>query len=229
MWNTSPNIITGSNDAFRITHFDGTLTVQYDIQIPQGLYDLTGLNSAIDRELVNDSAPSNLITLLGDNPTQKTVIQINVTSPVLGFDSKVIGPVSGVVSYYSDNVAQFNNIEYFIIHSNIVGKGLRIGNNYSQAIAQINIDQAPGNQIIYSPYHTLFIPCNEIIGRVISGANFYLTDNNNNKVNTNGEIFSIRFALHYVISEEENKMINKMNSLVNLMDKLINYLPKFLK
>jgi hypothetical protein len=232
IWNVVFNVNTGVNDAFKLTYFDGSLSVEYDIIFPAGLYDISSLNSTLDRLLINEGAPSNLLTLSGNSANNKSIITNNVLTPetieidftidncirtILGFDSQTIAASSGIISYESDSIASFNNIDHFLIHSDIVGKGLLINNKYSQVIAQVNIDSPPGDQIIYRPFHELYIPCNEIIGRKISNSNFWLTDNNNNKVNTNGEIFTIRFALHYVTDKEENELLKIMHSIKDLL------------
>lgn len=212
VWNVVANITTGVNDQFELSYFDGAITVVYTITIPQGLYDLPTLDDTLNRLLVNAGSPSNLITLVGDNATQKTVIDINVVAPntvaidftiansvreVLGFDSQLIPAQSGPVSIQSDNPARFNNIEYFLIHSSLVGRGLRIGDNYNNTIAQVLIDNSPGNQIISRPFNPPPIPAQEIAGNKVSSARFWLTDQANNRLDTNGEIFSCRLVIHY--------------------------------
>jgi hypothetical protein len=241
VWWNVPNISNIlNNDQFSLTYFDGFISTPFNITIPKGLYDLNDLNEAINRELVNDGAPNNLITLIGDNSTQKTVIQFNPVAPatisidftisnsirtILGFNSQVIPASSGPISFTSDNVAQLNSIDYFLIHSNLVGKGLRIGNNFSQVICQVLLDVPPGSQQTYEPPHPLYIDCNELIGRTVSSINVYLTDNNNNLVDTNGEYFSCRFSVHYVIEHEENKMIELLGQLLDEM-KILNRIAR---
>lgn len=212
VWWVIPNIIENENDAFRLTYFDGIISVQYDIQIPSGLYDVAQLDNAINRELVNAGAPNNLITILGDNSTQKTIIQINPLTPetvsidftiansvrtILGFDSQVIPAQSGLVSIFSDNPANFNTINFFLIHSDLVGRGLRIGNDYNNTIIRVPIDVPPGSQINFLPDNPVPIPANEIRGRVVNEAQFWLTDDSNRRVNTLGEYFSLTLVISY--------------------------------
>jgi hypothetical protein len=212
VWWVVPNIIEGQNDAFRLTYFDGVLSTQYDINIPSGLYDIAQLDNAINRELVNAGAPNNIITLLGDNSTQRSIIQINVLSPetisidftipnnigsILGFNSQIIPAQSGLVSIFSDNPAEFNTINYFLIHSDIVGRGIRIGDSYNNSIMKVPIIVPPGSLINFLPDNPIPIPCPEIRGRVINEAQFWLTDDSNRRVNTLNEYFSMTFVLSY--------------------------------
>lgn len=212
VWWVVPNIIEGENDAFSLTYFDGVLSVVYNITIPEGLYDVAQLDNAINRELVNAGAPNNLITILGDNSTQKTIIQINPLTPetvsidftiansirdILGFNSQVIPAQSGLVSIFSDNPANFNTINYFLIHTDLVGRGLRIGDDYNNSIIRVPIDVPPGSQINFLPDNPIPIPAPELRGRVVNEAQFWLTDDSNRRVNTLDEFFSMTFVISY--------------------------------
>ncbi len=216
VWNVVANIITNVNDRFELSYFDGFITVAFNVQIPQGLYDLPNLDDTLNRLFVNAGSPSNLITLVADSATGKVVIDINVLAPetilldftisnsvrdIIGFNSQIIAAQSGPVGVVSDNVARFNTIDYFLIHTSIVGRGLRIGDSYNNTIAQVLIDSVPGNQIISRPFNPPQIPSQEIAGNKISSAQFWLTDQSNNRVDTNGEFFSARMVIHYYLKD----------------------------
>lgn len=223
IWWTVPNIVTDVNDTFQLTYFDGFLIFPFTVVLPQGLYSLADLDDAINRDLVNQGAPPNLITITGDNATQKSIIQINVLAPatisidftiaqsirdILGFDSQVIPAQSGIISIFSENVANFNTIDYFLIHTDLVSRGLRINDSYSSTIAQVLIDVQPGSQIVSKPFNPPPIPANELIGSRHSKATFWLTDQADNEVNTNGEIWSSRFVIYYTIPEDPHHKRN---------------------
>lgn len=214
IWNVVPNIIEGENNILYITHFDGVVSTPYVVNIPTGLYGLHDLDSAINRELVNLGAPTNLITLAGDSSTQKTVIQINVLPletisidftpsdtfrDILGFNSQVIPPTSGPINIFSDNTANFNNIEYFLVSSSLISKGISLNNNYNSVIAQILIDKPSGQQIISTPFNPPEIPANELIGTRHNKIDFWVTDQASNPINLLNEIFSIRLIITYTI------------------------------
>lgn len=215
IWWSIPNIETGVNDDFTITYTAaGGSPIIFSIQIPQGLYNITNLDSTIKRLLVNEGAPPDIITLSGDNSTQKSVIKVvidtfdslsidftpsNSVASILGFNPAVIGPYSGTENVFSDNIAKFNTLDYLLIKSDIVSTGLRVNNQYSGIINHITIDVPPGSQIINRPFHPPKIPCNELVGNKIKTLRFYLTDQNGAPVNTNGEYWSVRFYIEYTL------------------------------
>jgi hypothetical protein len=217
VWWVVPNINTGVNDKMYITvprASDDALTA-YVITIPQGLYDLSGLNQAIARELSNAGAkidPSNTVLLTADEATQKVEIvlnylgsQIDFTQPdtpreILGFDSQIVGPsVIAPYTQIADNVAGFNTVNYFLIHSDLTNKGIRFNNNYNQTISQVLIDVPPGSQIVSRPFNPARINAQELAGAKRTNIRFWLTDDKDRPVNTNGEYFTCRVVIKYLL------------------------------
>jgi len=214
IWWTIPNIITGQNDKMYITGKDTNDVLQnFVITIPQGLYDLTGLNSTIMRELSNAGAkvsPDPLITLSPDEATQKVQIRFNYNDvsidfsqtdtprEILGYNSQVYGAyASSPHNVLADNTAQFNQVNYFLLHSDLVNSGIRYNNTYNQTIAKIPIDVAPGSQITYKPFNPAKSHSEQLIGSSRSVMRFWLTDDKNRPVNTNGESYSARIVIKY--------------------------------
>lgn len=209
VWWTIPNIsVALGNNKYYVEH----LTVPYVVTVPDGLYSLSDLNTTLDRELETLSGFAGLVTFESDNPTQKVNIQINQAGTridfqpadtprdILGFDSQLV-PVlvtTGVFHQLGDNVAAFNTIDYFLLHSDLITKGIRVNNNYYQTIAQILIDVEPGSQIISRPFNPPKSPAWELMGSIRNRIKFWLTDQNNNPVNTNTEDFSCRLVIKYV-------------------------------
>lgn len=218
VWWTIPNIVTGVNDTFYVTGDDDqAIPVQqnYVIVIPQGLYDISGLNNALLSGLEAAGArtsPDPIVTLDADSSTQKVQIRLNYTNSsvdfsagktdtcrdILGFDPQVVGPDAGApLNILADNVAAFNTINSFLIHSDIVGQGIRFNNTYNQTIAQVLIDVAPGSQIVSTPFHPAQSDANELIGSKRSHIRFWLTDDSNDAVNTNTEFWTTRLVISY--------------------------------
>ncbi len=213
VWWVIPNILTGINDTFYVEHG----AANFVAVIPQGLYDLPGLNEALDRELTDPAvgAPAGLITFLADEPTQKVVIKLNLATTqvdftqadtfrvLLGYDSQLIpaaGPSAAVdFQQIADNIANFSAIEYFLIHSDLVNRGIRTNNRYDQTIAQVLITVPPGSQQVSTPFNPPKVPAWELIGSIRNRATFWLTDQTGTLVNTNGEDFSARLVIKYVI------------------------------
>jgi hypothetical protein len=184
------------------------------VTIPQGLYDLSGLNQAILRELENQNAkidPDPLVTLTPDEPTQKVEIRFNYnnvsvdfTQPdtprdILGFNSQTLGPYPGApINVLADFTAQFNQVNYFLIHSDLTNKGIRFNNSYNQAISQVLIDVPPGSQIVSKPFNPARVNVDELAGAKRSLIRMWLTDDQNKRVETNGEYWSARIVIHYL-------------------------------
>jgi hypothetical protein len=227
VWWVVPNIITGQNDRLYITvprASDDALTA-YVVVIPQGLYDLAGLNQAIARELQNQGAkidPNNGVILSPDDATQRVEItlpylgsQIDFTPvdtfrDILGFNSQIIGPtIIAPYTQIADNTASFNQVNYFLIHSDLTNKGIRFNNQYNQTISQVLIDVPPGSQIVSRPFNPARINASELGGAKRTNIRFWLTDDRNRPVNTNNEFFTCRIAIKYLIPH----IIGKSGSL----------------
>lgn len=212
IWWTTPNIsIDLNNNKFYILH----LTVDYIVTIPDGLYSLTDLNNTLNREMEMEIGVAGLVTFEADNPTQKVNISINQAGTqisftqantfrdLIGFNSQVIpstGITTGVFNQIGDNVAAFNSIEYFLIHSDITTRGIRVNNKYSQTIAQVLIDVNPGSQIVSRPFNPPKSPAWELKGAIRNRIRFWLTDQADNLINTNGEDWSARIIIKYTQS-----------------------------
>ena len=214
IWNSVPNIISGVNNKLYITGLSSSdVLTPYIITIPQGLYDLNDLNEAIIRELENagaKSSPSPLISLSADDATQKVELKfhyistlVDFTQPdtprdILGFDAGVYTVLTVPQTILAQNVASFNTVNYFLLHSDITTKGLRFNNNYNQTIAQVLIDVRPGSLINYQPFNPPKITCPELIGTNRKNLRFWLTDDKNRLVNTNSEYYSLRVVIRYM-------------------------------
>lgn len=215
VWWSVPNIITGQNDKFYITGPNTSdVVTNFVLTIPQGLYDLSGLNQTIQRELENAGAkitPITLISLSGDEATQKVEIRFNYNNvsidftqantfrEILGFNSAVLGPFGTVPNnQLAPNVANFNTVNSFLLHSDLVNDGILYGNKYNQTIANILIDVSPGSQIVYKPFNPAKISIDSLKGQIRKSIKFWLTDEENNDISTNDEYFSCRLLLTYL-------------------------------
>ena len=216
VWWVIPNIVTGVNDTFYID--DGA---PFTAVVPQGLYDLSGLEAAVERELVAGGAPAGLFNFIADDATQRVVLRLNQANTqvdftqgdtfreILGFVSQLVppAPTIGIFTQLGDTVAAFNQIDYFLIHSDIVNRGMRINNTFNQAIAQVLINVPPGSQIVSTPFNPPSSQAPELIGAKRSRIKFWLTDQANNLVNTQNENWSARLVIRY-----SHKMGIQLNS-----------------
>jgi len=209
IWWTIPNIsVENSNNKFYYTY----LTVDYNITLPNGLYSISDLNNTIERLVEEQTNVSGLFTFGPDNATQKTIITANVAGAVIdftqadtireiiGFNSQLL-PAAGVSVedefFLADETSNFNSIQYFLIHSDIVDQGIRTNNTYTQTISQVLIDVKPGSQIVSREFNPPKSNALNLNGRKIDRIKFWLTDQDNNLVDTNGEVFGCRLVIKY--------------------------------
>jgi hypothetical protein len=193
----------------------GDVLTPYVVTVPQGLYDLSGLNQAIQRELENAGAktdPSPVISLNPDDATQKVELRFNYIGvevdftqadtfrDIIGFNSQIVGPfLIAPVNTLAPNTASFNQVNYFLIHSDLTNKGIRFNNSYSQTISQVLIDVAPGSQIVSKPFNPARVNAPELVGSKRTNIRFWLTDDRQRTINTNGEYFTARVSIKYLL------------------------------
>lgn len=217
VWNNQPNIITGVNDKLRVTAPDtlDVLTI-YDITIPQGSYSVSELNQRIQVELANAGAktsPDPVISITPDEATQKIELRLNYLGvivdftianscwEILGFTpASVIGPptIAGE-SFLAPNEAKFNVINFYLISSNLVSRGIRTNNTYRNIINQTNINVRPNSLIVSEPFNPSVIQTDELKGQVRSTFEVRLLKDDFTPANTRGEYFSVRMSIRYLI------------------------------
>lgn len=213
VWFNTPNI-TGENNKFNVSVPNtADVLTNYDLTIPEGLYDLSQLNETIQRELRQLGAkyePSPAISISADDATQRVVIEFqypttgslvdftvaNNMSVLLGFNEAVyteatLNPVEG------DNVAKLNTVNYYVIHSDIVSQGIRFNNSYNNTIAIVPIDTQPNFQINYKPFNPAKSDASDLAGSKKRKFKFWLTDDQNRLVNTRDEHWNARIRISY--------------------------------
>jgi hypothetical protein len=222
IWWTVPNVTTGNNDTLYIVGDSNDVVpvlTAYVVTIPQGLYDLTGINNAVASALEALGArtldalgnPVPLVSFSPDAATQKVVMRLNYSnvtvtfvsdSPweLMGFDMTGYGPDAGApVNLLAPNVADFNQVNFFLLHSDLINKGIRINNNYSQTVAQVLINVSPGSQIVSTPFHPAKSNAQTLAGAKRTLMKFWLTDDKQRSINTNHEHWSARIVIDYQI------------------------------
>jgi hypothetical protein len=220
VWWVVPNVIDSQNDTFYVfgDRADGGVAQLFTVKIETGLYDLTGLNNSLQTGLekagakvLDGTAPKPLIQLAPDDATQRVLIRFNYPNvyinftpadtlrEILGFNAGQVGPfASAPVNELAPNVASFNSVNYFLIASDLVQKGIRFNNRYNQIVSQVLINVAPGSQIISTPFNPAKVPSNELAGSKRTVLRFRLTDDKLRPVNTNKEYFTARIVIRYM-------------------------------
>jgi hypothetical protein len=185
----------------------------YPITLPQGLYDLNALQIAITNKLENEGASSTtepIISLFADNAAQRVGIrfpfptsridfsQPNTIRELIGFPATDFGNFGDAArTVMGTALPAFNAVNYLLLHTDLTNRGLRFNSEYSQVVSQILIDKPAGSQIISRLYNPPRISCPELIGATRSSIRVWLTNDVNQRVDTNGEYYSARIKLEY--------------------------------
>ena len=192
IWYSTPNISAElENNTFDYIYSN---VQQPQIIIPDGLYSIESLNAFLSREFVNRGQLENLITLTGEESTQKVVITLqkytqvdftpyNSVRSVLGWTSQVFPITMPVIEVNGtgQDIAKFNNIQNFTIRTDMIIDGLSINNVKSNLIAVIPIPaNGANNQINYQPFRPSIIEIDSARGKKFN--NFYVSvcDQNGN-------------------------------------------------
>ena len=206
IWNISCNISASfGNNRFNFVSSE----VSYALTIPDGLYSLSGLNAYFATQFVNLGFPSNLIIISGDDATQKTILtflnpgdQVDFTRSnsvrvILGFDYSLIVSPSARFNEFSDEPANFNRVNSYLIRSNLVSQGIPVNSIGQGIIAQIPITVAPGSQINFSPQNPIPVDASELVGIGKNVFQFSLLDQNLRPSPTAGETCDFVLVLNY--------------------------------
>lgn len=214
IWWTIPNVSMGKNNVFYIRGPDVNNTVKdYQVVIKQGLYSLSQLETTILASLEDQKSqilPQPLFNFFPDSATGKVVIRLNYTTVVvtffdnspfnlLGFDNLPPNNIitGAIINNLAPNVANFNPVDSFLIHSSLVREGLPVNDIRSSVVSQVHIDVPPGSQIVTNSFRPPIIDASNLIGEKTTQIEMWLTDSKNNPVDTNGEHWSARIAIEY--------------------------------
>lgn len=203
VWNTIPNVLDGRN--ILTINKGGTSIVT--VTIDRGSYSVSQLAAAISRGLVLAGEASTLLTITGDDATQKVIFTSDVsdteiivtgTSPfeILGLNLGVFLLADAGVSYAAPNRAKFNSVNRFQISTNVVGRGLPVNGQYSGVLTTIPITSSSGFQIIYNPTIPSTVAINDMVGTTLQSITAILTDENGQQVFT-GEPWSVEMMIQY--------------------------------
>jgi hypothetical protein len=122
-----------------------------------------------------------------------------------GPDKKLLGNTpfpggGGLYTFTASNIAAFNSVNYLLLHTDLVPRGIRFNGNFNQIVAQVLVDVGAGQQIVYAPFNPPICDAANLVGAQRTTAQFWLTDDTNNPVNTFGETWSMRLVFKYKIA-----------------------------
>lgn len=210
IWWTVPNVEPGVNDQFT---FDMNGLGNQTFSVPKGLYDLNALQAALRTIMTNNGVPvayaNQNFQLIADAATQKVLIYLAMADSISVGDPNSVfqlagwptgsAPVVGPGTTSAPNIAEFNQIGSFFLHSDLINRGLRLNNQWNQIIAQVLIDVPPGSQITFQPFNPPISSAAELVGAHVSNARFWLTDDKNRPVDTFGEFFTLRVKIDFTV------------------------------
>lgn len=185
--------------------------VVHTITLLSGLYGLGELESFIDIEVQKKGFPVGTFLFIGENSTQKVILQIRQINlqvnwvagtffKLVGFQLNqnipATGFTTGVFSERASDIAQFSDLTTILIHSSL-STGTIFNGNSSDVLGTVPITAAPGSLITYYPTNIIKIPSNNLIGIQITSATFYITDQKNKLLNTNKENWNFEMTIEY--------------------------------
>jgi hypothetical protein len=183
----------------------------YSVTIPNGLYSLEGLGSFLSNSFINLGLPTNLITLSGDNATQKTVLTfltagdsvdftpLTSVRTVLGFNSGIYTAPSAGFNQYSQNGALFNIDQQYVISTDLVSTGIPINNQSYNIIGIIPITEAPGSIITYQPAQLVWVDAIELSSSMKTNFRIRLTNQNLTPVDLLGDRYQLTVTIVYTL------------------------------
>ena len=197
IWYNTRNVDSSNNQII----YNGTTYT-----IPSGLYTNDEIGAGINRVLGTDkftiSADENIgkMVITFDNATSGSIdfTQPNSIGLVLGFNN-VVDSATNLYNV-APNESKFNSINYYIIQSDIVNQGMKVGTKTNGSIiAKINIDCKPNHQLLYSPNNPSLIGAQNLAGDKRTEYKFTLLNDNLNPVDTLGEYYSLHLRISYNI------------------------------
>ena len=208
------------NNMFNISAQIGNNQFRYDpagagyttLTIPDGQYSLSALNDVLAAHFVAEALDEDYIQIGADEPTQKAVLifkvaatlvdfreGVNSCRDVLGFNAReVTAPVNNHPEL-GDDVAKFNRVNSLLIKTNLIGNGIPVNNKSNGVIASIPISEAPGTLIVYNPPHPITADATSLVGGVNNYFSFWLLDQEERPVDTNGESYSFVVVIKYFL------------------------------
>ena len=174
------------------------------LTIPEGQYSVTALNAAIGNALVSAGLASSILLLEGDAPTQKVKFSSSTAGTIISFPGEkwlwnILGFNQGnsltltiaTVFYLAPEIAKFNNINTFLVHTDLVSSGIPVNGTYFGVVAKVPITVASGSLIPYSPPYPISVDAFELIGSRVQEFSVWLTSEDGfTRVNTR-ENFSV--------------------------------------
>lgn len=218
IWNTIYNVFSSSdatatnpqNNNFVFTY----ATVGYLIPLPSGTYDLSQIQQAVNVGVRNGASglPDDTFEFIANDATGGVDIRVNTAGIVinfaygntiallLGFAEADTSASGTAPSYFqSAGVATLDLVKYLKINSNITSEGLRINSTYKQTLDIVYFTSPVGSLNIDEKLNKSRCQADYLIGGSLKNLQFYLTDQDDNAVNTRGKDWQVKCSIIYEI------------------------------
>ncbi len=126
---------------------------------------------------------------------------------LLGFLGGAYGTVNQSTDgiFVGDTAPLFNTVNSYLIHCDIIQTGILVNGISSQTVAQVPIDvQAAGFQIQYNPSIPPMAQAPHVAGARKEYVRCWLTNEKNERVDTDGQNWGFRLRLQYLIPAGSN-------------------------
>ncbi len=199
------------NSWYNIAASNGNNTLRYHngdsvwktITFSDGQYSVSAINSYIQSKIDGNGDTGTNVSIVGNTNTLKVDITLsnnyvidlsnNGTSTfysLLGFTSSTATLTTNQTTSSPGDVDITNGINGFVLHCDLVDYGKSyIGNTTTSAIYSFNYSVSAGYNEHIEPNNLLWLPLNKNIN--ISSVHVYITDQNNNVIDLNGEPMNI--------------------------------------
>ena len=184
IWNLVANVSPALGNVFTVE----VNSVAYTLTISTGQYSFQALSSAIQNELKKVGVPANALEIGANAATQKIVLQTAIAGTTVSFAQpsslyKILGYNLGDtvvlaaagVEYEAPNIAQFNVINSFLVHSDLTTDGIPVNGDYTQTVAKVPITVGSGSLIAFTPAYPIPVPCPGLIGHSVNEVRLWLT------------------------------------------------------
>ncbi len=199
-----PNI-TEKNNQFKFS--DGKNN--REILIQKGAYELSEINKYIQKEIVEYGYPKDSMKISANRTTLKAVLEIkkgfvvaftepNSIASVLGFDKKLYVAATEDQVFQGQNIVKIININSIYVHNNLISHSY-IDGSLNPVIYSFFPKTSPGEKIIQEPKNMVYSP---VTLDTITSMETWLTDQDNNDLDLQGENLTIRFHLREVANSK---------------------------
>jgi hypothetical protein len=193
------------------------------VQLPDGLYSVSDLNTSLRRLIGNKIAPgtttrfsTSSITISANASTQHIVVEMDPgfilgtmpfennivhTFGITDLDNDAVGVqfIHNNDYWEANSTAQLTPINSFLLHSDLVERGLAVNNGVANILTEIQLSGPPGSFLTYRPYLPYKLDGNHLKFCSRGTLRFYLTDDKNRPLDMFGEAFSFSVVIKYKI------------------------------